>query len=210
LSTSFSFAFGQQLPSGFKIERYARVWERNPFTLVTPAPAEKHVSPFDSLFLASWLKDGRKEVVLVQNSETNELQRITIEPNENNLRLIEIRSNPNPQLVEAVISDGKEQGAVRFRFDVQSFTGQTPPVATGQASNPNEAAGMRGSRPSQSIRNSQSQSTAAIAPAHHSVYPSVARVHSEGGSSPGAGPQQTQNKHASPDSPPRQSLPNQS
>jgi hypothetical protein len=65
-SVSFSFAFGQQLPSGFKIERYAPVWERNPFTLVTPAPAEKHVSAFDNLFLASWLKDGSKEVVLVQ------------------------------------------------------------------------------------------------------------------------------------------------
>jgi hypothetical protein len=177
-SMSFSFAFGQQLPSGFKIERYARVWERNPFTLVTPAPAEKHVSAFDNLVLASWLKDGSKEMILVQNSETKEVQRITTESNESNLRLIEIRSNPNPQLVEAVISDGKEQGAVRFRFDVQSFTGQMPPVATGQALNPNETTGMRGSSPSPSIQNSPSQSTAASGPAHqvppaHSVYPGV-------------------------------------
>jgi hypothetical protein len=65
---------------------------------------------------------------------------------------------------------------VRFRFDVQSFTGQMPPVATGQALNPNEATGMRGSSPSPSIQNSPSQSTAASGPAHlvppaHSVYP---------------------------------------
>ena len=33
---------------------------------------------------------------------------------------------------------------------------------------------------------------------------------SQGGSSPGVGPQQTQNKHASPDPPPGLSLPNQS
>src|SRR5271166_254509 len=27
---------GAEIPTGFKLERYARVWERNPFTLVTP------------------------------------------------------------------------------------------------------------------------------------------------------------------------------
>lgn len=46
------------------------------------------------------------------------------------LRLIELRSNPNPRLVEAVISNGKEQGVLKFQFEVQSPVGQSaPPVA---------------------------------------------------------------------------------
>ena len=35
---------GAEIPTGFKVERYARVWERYPFTLVTPtAPPKRSV-----------------------------------------------------------------------------------------------------------------------------------------------------------------------
>jgi hypothetical protein len=120
----------KEIPIGFKLERYTRVWERNPFTLVTPALTQAKPSPFEKLFLTSWLKDGRSDVIFIQNLETNEVQRITAQPNESNLRLIALHLNPNPQLVEAVISDGKEQGPVKFRFDVQTPGGQTTaPVA---------------------------------------------------------------------------------
>jgi hypothetical protein len=205
---------GSRSPSGFKIERYARVWERNPFSLVTPATAEKHVSPFDNLFLQSWLKDGSKEMILVQNSETNELQRITTESNQSNLRLVEIRSNPNPQLVEAVISDGKEQRAVKFRFDVQSFAAKGPPLAAGQVSNPNQGVGARSNTPPPRMQTSQSQSSGAIAPANqvhaHAVYPGIPRVHSEGGAGLRPAPRRTRGEQVSPDSPPGQSVPSQS
>jgi hypothetical protein len=80
-------------PSGFKIDRYAQIWEDNPFTLMKPAA-----------------------------------------PNENNLHLVEMHPNPNPQLVEVVVSDGKEQGTVQFRFDAQPTTGQTPLAPAGQGS----------------------------------------------------------------------------
>jgi hypothetical protein len=133
-----------EIPTGFGVERYASIWERNPFTLVAPVAPETHHSPFDKLFLTSWLKDGRRDVIFIQNPETNEVQKVTAEPTQGNLRLIALHLNPNPQFVEAVISDGKEQGTVKFRFDVQSPAGQTaPPVAripnggtAGQAPNP--------------------------------------------------------------------------
>jgi hypothetical protein len=115
----------KEIPVGFKLERYSPVWERNPFTLVTPAAPQAQHSPFEKLFLTSWLKDGHRDVIFVQNLETNEVQKITGEPNQSNLRLIALRLNPNPQLVEAVISDGKEQGSVKFRVDVQTPVGQT-------------------------------------------------------------------------------------
>jgi hypothetical protein len=129
-----SSALAQDIPSGFKVDRYVQVWERNPFTLVKPAAPERLPSAFEKLFLASWLKDGGEEVVLVQNSETNEVQRITAVPNHNDLRLVEMHPNENPQLVEVVLSDGKEQGTVKFRFDVQPSTSQTPLGATVQGS----------------------------------------------------------------------------
>ncbi len=118
-------AAGEEIPTGFKLERYASVWEHNPFTLVAPAAPEARHSPFDKLFLTSWLKDGRRDVVFIQNSETNEAQKITAEPNEGNLRLIALHLDSNPHSVEAVISDGKEEGPVKFRFDVQPPSGQT-------------------------------------------------------------------------------------
>jgi hypothetical protein len=135
---------GAEIPTGFKLERYAPVWERNPFTLVTPTAPQLQHSAFDKLFLTSWLKDDRTEEIFIQNLETNEVQRITVEPNKDNLRLIALHLNPNPQFVEAVISDGKEQGSLKFRFDVQSPPGQTAqPVAqltnkgaVAQATNP--------------------------------------------------------------------------
>ena len=122
----------REIPVGFKLERYSPVWERNPFTLVAPSAPQSHHSPFEKLFLTSWLKDGHSDVIFVQNLETNEVEKITAEPNQSKLRLIELRLNPNPQLVEAVISDGKERGSVKFRLDVQTPVGQTasPAVQT--------------------------------------------------------------------------------
>jgi hypothetical protein len=129
---SVSCALAQE--TGFKIDRYAHLWERNPFAPVTQAAPQARHSIVDKLFLASWLKDGGREVIFVQNSETNELQRVTVEPNQNNLRLIETHLNPISQLMEAMISDGKEQGTVKFMFDVQSPAGQSA-LATVQVRN---------------------------------------------------------------------------
>jgi hypothetical protein len=145
----------EEIPTGFKLERYVRVWERNPFTLVTPAAPQAQHSPFEKLFLTSWLKDGPRNVIFIQNLETNEVQKITAEPNQDNLRLITLNLNPDPQLVEAVISDGKEQGPVKFRFDGQSSVAQTAsPQAqiankgvAAQASNPAQAASATLPRP---------------------------------------------------------------
>jgi hypothetical protein len=109
---------------GFKVERYAHIWQRNPFTLITPAAPREQDSPFSKMFLTSWLKNGSQEVIFVQNSDTNVVQRITEQPNQNNLRLLELHSNSDPKLVEAVVSDGKEKGIVKFRFEAQAATAQ--------------------------------------------------------------------------------------
>jgi hypothetical protein len=127
----------EEIPTGFKIDRYAGLWQRNPFTLVAPSMPEPKRSVFDKLFLTSWLKDGRNDVVFIQDSETNEVQRITAEPNKDNLRLIGLRLSPSPQLVEALISDGKEVGAVKFRLEAQLSTAQNQtPMTSKSASAP--------------------------------------------------------------------------
>jgi hypothetical protein len=122
-----------QIPAGFKAERYARLSERNPFTLVTPVAPTARPSAFEKLYITSWAKADGKVVMFVQNSETNEVEKITTQPNQNGVRLIAMHLNPDPKLVEAVLSDGKEQGIVRFRFDIQPSTGQT---ALGSAREP--------------------------------------------------------------------------
>jgi hypothetical protein len=153
---------GKGIPTGFKIERYARVWEHNPFTLVTPSAPEAEHSVFDKLFLTSWLKDGRKDVVFIQNQETNEVQKITAEANQDNFRLIALQLNPNPHLVEAVLSNGKEQGSVKFRLDAPSSTGeQATPVAQLTTGRPVSNQAQMASRP---LERPQPEASAVTAP----------------------------------------------
>jgi hypothetical protein len=59
----------EQIPTGFKVGRYTRLWERNPFTEVTPGAPKSHPLPFDKLSLTSWLKDDGKFVIFVQSSD---------------------------------------------------------------------------------------------------------------------------------------------
>jgi hypothetical protein len=102
----------------------------DPMTFVPPAvpqtaqPAAKSArtrpqtpaGAFGNLVLVSWLEEAGKDVIYVQNIETNDLQKITSEPNLDNFRIVELHPNSDPKLSEAVISNGVQQGTVRFRF----------------------------------------------------------------------------------------------
>jgi hypothetical protein len=106
------------LPKGFEVARYQQIWERNPFTLVTPSlggPA----SPFSKLILVNWLHDQGKDIVFVEDTETNEVKKVTKEEgaNSDRLRLVEVVPNKNPSLIFAKLTDGKEEGIVKFKFD---------------------------------------------------------------------------------------------
>jgi hypothetical protein len=77
---------------------------------------QAHAGAFGNLVLVSWLEDAGKDVIYVQNTETNDVQKITSEPNLDNFRIVEVHPNADPKLFEAVISNGSQQGPVRFRF----------------------------------------------------------------------------------------------
>src|SRR6201987_4025311 len=66
------------LPKGFDVARYQQLWERNPFTLVTPSLGGPE-SPFSKLILVNWLHDKGKDIWVVQDTETNEVKKITKE-----------------------------------------------------------------------------------------------------------------------------------
>jgi hypothetical protein len=80
----------------------------------TTSPAQ--AGTFGNLVLVSWLEDAGKYILYVRNTETNEVQKITSEANLDKFRIVEVHPNPDPQLFEAVISNGSQQGPVRFRF----------------------------------------------------------------------------------------------
>jgi hypothetical protein len=130
------------IPVGHKAERYQPVWERNPFTLVTPVIVQAKPKVFDKLVLVSWLNDGSKDIVFVQNTETNEVQKITADANSDNLRLIAIHKSADPKLAEVVLSNGTEEGAVKFRTEVaatapQQNVAQAAPPTDGAQNVPN-------------------------------------------------------------------------
>jgi hypothetical protein len=91
---------------------------------------EDKVSLLDKLVLVSWLDDAGKIVIFVQNTETNEVQKITSEPNKDHFRIVEVHPNPDPKLFEAVISNGSEEGPVRFRYALQDRGPQIGPTST--------------------------------------------------------------------------------
>ncbi len=70
----------------------------------------------DKLVLVSWLKEDGKDVIYVQNTQTNDVQKITSEPNLDHFRIVEIHPNSDPRQFEAVISNGSNQIPVRFHF----------------------------------------------------------------------------------------------
>jgi hypothetical protein len=77
---------------------------------------QTQVGAFGNLVLVSWLEDAGRDVIYVQNTDTNDVQKITSKPNLDNFRIVELHPNADPKLSEAVISNGVQQGPVRFRF----------------------------------------------------------------------------------------------
>jgi hypothetical protein len=82
----------------------------------TQTTPQAQAAAFSNLVLVSWLEDAGKDVIYVQNTETNDVQKITSEPNLDNFRIIKLHPNADPKLFEAIISNGSQQGTVRFRF----------------------------------------------------------------------------------------------
>jgi hypothetical protein len=92
---------------------------RDPFldkSVKTTIVGEDNTSILDKLVLVSWLDDAGKIAIFVQNTETNDVQRVTSEPNKDHFRIVEIHPNADPKLFEAVISNGSEKGPVKFRL----------------------------------------------------------------------------------------------
>jgi len=144
----------EPLPKGFDVGRYQQIWERNPFTLVTPAAAQAAPSVFSKLVLLSWLQAKDRDIVFVQDTDTNDVKKITKDGSDNpdGLRLISVTANKNPSLTEAKLSNGKEEGVVKFRLEqanvnqVTTANGQIPgqnpalpnvPLGTRGGFNPN-------------------------------------------------------------------------
>ena len=91
-----------------------------------PATPQAQPKVFDKLILVSWLNDGGKDIVFVQNTETNEVQKVTKDPNSDSLRLIAIHKDADPKNAEVVLSNGAEEGSVKFRMQMTMPAPQGP------------------------------------------------------------------------------------
>ena len=117
------------VPRGFELNRYQHLWEKNPFTLSTPATAVAQESIFDKLVLVSWMKTDGKDIVYLRHTDTNAVDKVTRDSGPESLRLIEVHPNANPKLFEAVISDGTQQKPLKFSFEAASTVAvANPPV----------------------------------------------------------------------------------
>jgi hypothetical protein len=174
-------AHSQDIPTGFNVERYASVWQRNPFALEKETAPQVQHSRFQNLYLTSWLIDGAKEQVSVENAETKELQTIGGQPNQNNVRLIALHLSPNPRGVEAVISDDREEGTVRFRYDDQPSS----EAANSTLAQATVEANAQPQKPALAVETPDPPTAGSNRPRGSRLYPGLQRVHWEGGK-PGA------------------------
>jgi hypothetical protein len=185
-------AQSQDIPTGFNVERYALLWQRNPFALEKETAPQVQNSRFQNLYLTSWLVDGAKEEVSVENAETKEVQTIGGQPNQHHVRLIALHLSPNPRSVEAVISDDREQGTVRFHYDDQPSSGATNSTL---AQVPAEA-NAQPQKPALAVQSADLPTAGSNRPRGSRLYPGLQRIHWEGGK-PGApatpGPQLKKN-----------------
>jgi hypothetical protein len=85
--------------------------QQNTKTALQPGPGV-----FGKFVIVDWLKVGGKDVISVKNIETNRVQRITSQPNIDHFRIVEIHPNTDLRQFEAIISNGTDQGPVRFQF----------------------------------------------------------------------------------------------
>jgi hypothetical protein len=116
---------------------------RDPFldkSVTTTIMGEYKANVLDKLVLVSWLNDAGKIVIYVQNTQTNDVQRITSEPNKDNFRIVEVHPNADPKLFEAVISNGNEKGPVKFRLTPQNANPQVGPASSPAAQTKNPQA----------------------------------------------------------------------
>src|ERR1700730_19125139 len=103
---------------------------RDPFldkSVKTTVMGEYKANVLDKLVLVSWLDDAGKIVIFVQNTDTNDVQKVTSEPNKDHFRILEVHPNADPKLFEAVISNGSEKGPVRFRLAPSNRSPQIGP-----------------------------------------------------------------------------------
>jgi hypothetical protein len=110
---------------------------------VTPSLGQGPASPFSKLILVNWLHDKNKDILFVQDTETNEVKKITKEAgaNSDQLRLVEVVPNQNPSLIVAKLTNGREEGVVKFRFDQQPNAQMTAANLPGQRFMPGQVPG---------------------------------------------------------------------
>jgi hypothetical protein len=110
---------------------------------VTPSLAQGPASPFSKLILVNWLHDKDKDILFVQDTETNEVKKITKEAgaNSDQLRLLEVVPNKNPSLIVAKLTNGREEGVVKFRFEQQQNGQMTAANLPGQRFMPGQVPG---------------------------------------------------------------------
>jgi hypothetical protein len=167
----------QDIPTGFKVERYALLWQRNPFALEKESAPQVQHSRFQNLYLTSWLVDGAKEEISVENAETKEVQTIGGQPNQHHVRLIALHLSSNPRTVEAVISDDSEQGTVRFRYDDQPSSG----AANSTLAQVPVESNAQPQKPALAVQPPEPPAAGLNRPRGSRLYPGLQRVHWEGG-----------------------------
>jgi hypothetical protein len=113
------------IPQGYKVERYAALWERSPFTTASASdgPAEPAAA---KLVLAGVAKIGNEDIVTLLNKDSQERTLVTQTPNAQGYKLVSVEQNSDPLKVVATLLKGTESLKVRFDPALLSAPSKSP------------------------------------------------------------------------------------
>ncbi|HEY5892728.1 MAG TPA: hypothetical protein VIT91_05800 [Chthoniobacterales bacterium] len=131
-------AFGDDVvPQGHKPDRYARVWQKSPFTVasVVAQPAATETGLADAYTLVGLATAGGKPIVTLLDNASQQSQLVTDKiKQEGDIRVVKFVNDIDPAKVEVTLQKGGETGVLKFNLNTSvaapSFVGeggQPPP-----------------------------------------------------------------------------------
>lgn len=140
-----SFAFAEPaIPAGYKADRYARIWQKSPFTVasVVAEPAATQTGLADAYTLVGLATAAGKPIVTLLDNASQQVQLVTDKTKqEGELHVVKFINDIDPAKVEVTLQKGSESGVLKFSLNTTPAI--PPPPGEGGTPVPNPANQLR-------------------------------------------------------------------
>jgi hypothetical protein len=109
-----SASAGDEVPSGFAVERYASLWQHSPFTIASVMQDAAPAGFAQNLAIVGIAKIGDKDLVTLLNKQSLERFIVKAAPNEQGIKVISVETDADPLKTSVMIQRDGEIAKVGF------------------------------------------------------------------------------------------------